>query len=244
MRGKILQLCKRLNKFTLDEIATISEISEDNLLPIINELVAENKLTKNQEQYIYCKQKTMSTKYPVFQYFSKETVDLIMRCYCLNIPTTKTMNIVGICHSSVEKFYKIFRKMLYERQLRHLKQYYFNRPQIHKTRKFFNEIDTYFYIFDNQVFVVDKPFKSKDEKLCTNAETQEFKKIYSYIRRDMESHIKNKTNLEHKIAESLWRRNKDFKTLYEDLTKLTNNKQLLSVNEPTGFCSGGRKYET
>ncbi len=220
MKDRILQLCRLLNKFTLDEIATISEIPADNLLPIINELVAENKLTKNQEQYIYCRQKTMSTKYPVFQYFSKETVDLIMRCYCLNIPTTKTMYIVGICHSSVENFYKIFRKMLYKKQLCLLKQYYCNRPQIHKTRQFFNEIDVYFYIYGNQVFVVDKPFKSKGEKLCTNQETQEFKKIYSYVRRDMESHIKNKTNLEHKIAESIWRRNKNFKELYGNLKNL------------------------
>ena len=74
-------------------------------------------------------------------------------------------------------------------------------------------------------------------------ETQEFKKIYSYIRRDMESHIKNKTNLEHKIAESIWRRNTNYKFLYEDLTNLINNQQTLLGNKPTGFCSGGR-YET
>ena len=243
MKDKILQLCKRLNKFTLDEISTISEIAADDLLPIVHELISENKLTKNQKQYIYCKQKTISTKYPAFQYYSKETINLIIRCFCSGISTTKTMNIVEICHSSVENFYKIFRKMLYERQLCLLKQYYCSRPQIHKTRRFFNEIDVYFYIYGNQVFVVEMPFKSKDAKLCTNTETQEFKKIYSYVRRDMESHIKNKTNLEHKIAESIWRRNKDYKCLYGDLTNLINNQQTLLGNEPTGFCSGGQ-YET
>ena len=67
MTERILQLCKRLNKFTLDEIVTITEISVDNLLPIINALISENKLTKNQEQYIYHKQETTGTKYPVFQ---------------------------------------------------------------------------------------------------------------------------------------------------------------------------------
>ncbi len=243
MKERILQLCKRLNKFMLDEIVTISEIKQENLKIILDKLIVENKLTKYQNQYIYCKQERMSTTYPVFQYFSKQMVDLIMRCFCLNIPTKKAMNIVEICHSSVENFYKIFRKMLYERQLCLLKQYYYDRPQICKTRKFFYEIYMYFYIYNSQVFVVDKPFKLKGEKLCTNTETQEFKKIYSYLRRHMENHIKNKTNLEHKIAESIWRRNEDFKFLYKDLTNLINNKQTLLGNEPTGFCSGGR-YET
>ena len=45
MTERILQLCKRLNKFTLDEIATISEISGDNLLPVLNELISEDKLS-------------------------------------------------------------------------------------------------------------------------------------------------------------------------------------------------------
>ena len=45
MKDRILQLCKRLNKFTLDEIAIISEIPADNLFPVLNELICENKLS-------------------------------------------------------------------------------------------------------------------------------------------------------------------------------------------------------
>ena len=41
MSDRILQLCKRLNKFTLDKIVTISEIPEDKLLPVLNKLIIE-----------------------------------------------------------------------------------------------------------------------------------------------------------------------------------------------------------
>ena len=48
MRDKILQLCKRLNKFTLDEIVTISELEPKNLKNILDELIAENKIIGSQ----------------------------------------------------------------------------------------------------------------------------------------------------------------------------------------------------
>ena len=51
MKDKILLLCKRLNRFTLDEISTISELEPNKLLPIINELISENKLL--QENGVY-----------------------------------------------------------------------------------------------------------------------------------------------------------------------------------------------
>ena len=52
MKDRILQLCKRLNRFTLDEIATISEISADKLLPTLNELILESKLLEENGTYI------------------------------------------------------------------------------------------------------------------------------------------------------------------------------------------------
>ena len=39
MKERILKLCKRLNKFSLDEIETISEIDSEELKPIIDVLI-------------------------------------------------------------------------------------------------------------------------------------------------------------------------------------------------------------
>ena len=82
MKDRILQLCKRLNKFTLDEIATISEFSADNMLPIINELVAENKLIDENKTYIYQKKQKVSDKYSIFKYYPKTTINTIIKCFC------------------------------------------------------------------------------------------------------------------------------------------------------------------
>ena len=70
MTERILQLCKRLNKFTLDEIATISEISGDNLLPVLNELISEDKLSFEENIYSYQKKQKVSDKYSILLVFS------------------------------------------------------------------------------------------------------------------------------------------------------------------------------
>lgn len=44
MKERILKLCKRLNKFSLDEIETISEIDSEELKPIIDGLIHEERL--------------------------------------------------------------------------------------------------------------------------------------------------------------------------------------------------------
>ena len=69
MSDRILQLCKRLNKFTLDEIVTISEIPEDKLLPVLNKLIIENKLSLENNIYSYQKKQKVSDKYPIFKYY-------------------------------------------------------------------------------------------------------------------------------------------------------------------------------
>ena len=81
MKDRILQLCKRLNKFTLDEIATISEIPADNLLPVLNELICENKLSLENNIYSYQKKQKVSDRYSIFKYYPKATIDTILKCF-------------------------------------------------------------------------------------------------------------------------------------------------------------------
>ena len=44
MKERILRLCKRLDKFLLDEIEMVSELETEELIPILSELKNENKL--------------------------------------------------------------------------------------------------------------------------------------------------------------------------------------------------------
>lgn len=82
--------------------------------------------------------------------------------------------------------------------------------------EFFMMRNFLFYVYDNQVFVSEKLFQSREEKIFTKPEIQEFKKVYSYLTR-FTSHNSNKVDLPQKLAEGIWRRNKEFEELYFDL---------------------------
>lgn len=215
MKERILRLCKRLSKFTLDEISTISEINLTELLPIINELTSEGKLLQENGVYFYSKKQSISAKYSIFKYYPKVTIDLILRCFCESISTTKTSHIISMCEDQVQKFYTIFRMLIYERQEKWLKDFYVQEPQNARHRKFFDQ-EIYLYIYNKQVFVSEILLQSPDDKPLDTNDKVEFSKIYCYLTRNL-THNQNAHNLNYKIAETLWRRNKNFNELYFDL---------------------------
>lgn len=215
MKERILRLCKRLSKFTLDEISTISEINLTELLPIINELTSEGKLLQENGVYFYSKKQSISAKYSIFKYYPKVTIDLILRCFCESISTTKTSHIISMCEDQVQKFYTIFRMLIYERQEKWLKDFYVQEPQNARHRKFFDQ-EIYLYIYNKQVFVSEILLQSPDDKPLDTNDKVEFSKIYCYLTRNL-THNQNAHNLNYKIAETIWRRNKKFNELYFDL---------------------------
>ena len=144
MSDRILQLCKRLNKFTLDEIVTISEIPEYKLLPVLNELICENKLSLENNIYSYQKKQKVSDKYSIFKYYPKAIIDVILKCFCESIITTIVSHILSIGEPQVQKFYTIFRTLIYERQKKLLDNYYSKEPQNARHRIFFNK-EVYLY---------------------------------------------------------------------------------------------------
>lgn len=220
MTERILQLCKRLNKFTLDEIATISEISGDNLLPVLNELISEDKLSFEENIYSYQKKQKVSDKHSIFKYYPKATIDVILKCFCESIVTTNVSHILSIGEPQVQKFYTVLRTLIYDRQKKLLDNYYSNNPQNARHRMFFNK-EVYLYFYDGQVFISKNLLKSKNDKPLTAKDKADFTTIYCYISRNI-THNQNVHNLEYKIAETLWRRSKDFKSLYADLRQFIN----------------------
>ncbi len=220
MKDKILLLCKRLSKFTLDEISTISELEPNKLLSIINELISEGKLLQENGVYFYSKKQRISAKYSIFKYYPKVTIDLILRCFCESISTTKISHILSIGETQVQKFYTIFRILIYEKQKKLLDNFYSLNPQKARHRKFFNKY-VYLYFYDNQIFISKNLLKSKNDKPLTQKEKSDFTTIYCYLSRNL-THNQNIHNLEYKIAEVIWHRGKDFKSLYADLYNLIN----------------------
>ena len=215
MRERVLRLCRRLDKFTLDEISTIAEdISESVLELLLLTLVQEGKLTLRNGLYLYNK-KQISKKPSILSFYPKQIIDTAIRCFCLSIPAYKVAQIIGIADNSTVKIYNIFRELIYERQAKKLNFLYEKNSQQCRNRMFF-DTEFHFYIYDNQVFVSKNPFQSIDERPFTKSEEQEFKKVYSYLTR-FTSHNSNKVDLPQKLAEGIWRRNKEFEELYFDL---------------------------
>lgn len=146
MKERILKLSKRLNKFMLDEISLIAEdIEESVLIPILEELVQEQKLIKRGDLYLYNKKITANrqiSKVPIFfQYYDKSTAELILKCFCAEIPVLNVALIIEPSKTAILNFYNYFRKCLYETQLNKLKKHYDKTPQI----PFNKVIDDYGY---------------------------------------------------------------------------------------------------
>lgn len=94
MNDKIQKLCKRLNKFTLEEIALIAEIEEPEAKIILTELIKENFLQKQGNTYLcieITKKGTQINRFPfIFQYHSPDTIDMVIKCFCADISASKT----------------------------------------------------------------------------------------------------------------------------------------------------------
>ena len=211
---RVLRLCRRLDKFTLDEISTIAEDIDESVLELLPlTLVQAGKLTLRDGLYFYNKQ--ISKKPSILSFYPKQIIDTAIRCFCLSIPAYKVAQIIGIADNSTVKIYNIFRELIYDRQAKKLNSLYEKNSQQCRNRMFF-DTEFHFYIYDNQVFVSKNPFQSIDERPFTKSEEQEFKKVYSYLTR-FTSHNSNKVDLPQKLAEGIWRRNKEFEELYFDL---------------------------
>ena len=102
----------------------------------------------------------------MFMYHAPETVDLIMRSFCAELPTIKVSYLTGVGDNCIADFYKIFRNLIYERQLNELVNHYCKKPQKFRFRKFFEKY-AYFYNYNNKIFVTKKPLQAKRENNFT-----------------------------------------------------------------------------
>lgn len=220
MKEQISKLCRRLGKFSLENIILISELGENQVLPILKELVSEGKLLESEGQYCYCKKVSVMQKHSIFSYYSSSVIDTVIRCFCLDIPGYKTAQLLAIGEKQADKLYNIFREELFKKQTIKLKSFYNLKPQIARNRIFF-DTELHFYIYENQVFVSGELLESENAEFLSKEEAKEFKKIYSYLTR-CTFHNQTKHNLPQKLNEFLWRRNKDFEQLYFEMKQMLN----------------------
>ncbi len=216
MKDRVLKLAKRLNKFALAEIEPILNV--ENLEEILKELVEEHVLTLQNNTYFYIKQNRVQSNLPnFFQYHTKEEIELITKCFCADVPVLKTTLLVESSKTVVGNFYKFFRDEIYKRQLAELKNHFTRKPKIPAVRALYN-IKIYLYFYDGKVFVSDKELKSaKNIKKHSEQEMREIRVAYYKVRRIFQNFALTKSLYEI-AAEKMWRQNKSYGELIEEIS--------------------------
>ena len=210
MKDKILKLAKRLDKFTLEDIEPI--LNCEGVNEVLQELVSEGRLDFDGNNYYKEPVKHLPLPF-CFKFHSPEKIEMITKCFCAGVKSKQASFLLDIADATVQNFYKHFRQMIFEHQLNALKTHFEREPKIPKMRKFY-EIPVYFYLYDNELFVVDKPLKTKRKKLPhTKQEYLRIKVLYSRLRRSI-NHSQMKQNLAQHVAEHIWRYNEKIYNLF------------------------------
>jgi len=222
MQNKILQLCKRLKQFSLNEIVTITELEQEDVKYILDELITQNAIMKAGENYKYIsKEKSgrQNRKLPqMFQYHSNKEIDFLIRGFCTDTEVIKMINIFDLSKNVLDKFYGYFRTALYERQKAELLQYFEHNPKIGQERKYLSAT-VYLYLYDNKLYVSDKLLKSKNAIKHSENERLTIKNIYlKSFRKVLSRSFAHKFHLH--LSEEIWKCGKGFKEQYTLLNRM------------------------
>lgn len=218
MKDRIQKLCKRLSRFTLEDIALIAELDESEVKNILQNLIEENLLIKHDNNYIYnnVEEAKLKKRLPkIFEYHSQDTIDFIIKCFCAEISPTKTSLILKPQENCVCNFNMFFRKELYVKQMQELQLLFEKNPKTPWLRDFFNKT-FYFYCYNNKIFISDTLLKYQEAINFTKEESKLFKIIYCKLYRRL-THNTYRYYTQLHLAEQIWRHKKDFRYLEADL---------------------------
>lgn len=81
----------------------------------------------------------------------------------------------------------------------------------------FTQPPCYFYLYDKELFVADKPLKAKQKKLPhTKEESLRIKVLYSRLRRSI-NHSQMKQNLTQHVAGHIWEWENNYTELFKKI---------------------------
>ena len=225
MKSKILKLAKRLGKFCAEDILPIISIPEVELQKVLFELKSEGAIKQRSDgTYFYqVETKKENKKLPLFfEFRTKEELDLIIKCFCAEVPVSKTSKICNLSDDIIATFSTYFRKTIYEKQLQELDSYFNKRPQQFRLRKFYDKL-AYFYFYNEKLYVTESPLQSREKQESFKpAEIRKFKILYSRIKRILNQNTRRILLHQH-IAECLWRDSKSFDEQVDNLNQLLSS---------------------
>lgn len=222
MKERILKLCKRLNKFSLDEIETISEIDSEELKPIIDGLIHEERLTYCNGTYYYNKRvckKQQTSKLPLFfEFHKKQDIEYIIKGFCADVEVLKMIDLFGFTKHVMNNFYAYLRTVIYDIQFKELLKYFEKCPKLPQERVYMNT-KVYLYLYNHKLYVSQKYLANKEAKKHKEQERLEIKNIYlrSY-RKVLSRSYTHKFHLH--LVEEIWKHGKYFEERYLSLSEI------------------------
>lgn len=188
MKDKVLKLCRRLKKCTLNDLISYTEENEDIIKTALLYLDNEGLIQEKNGNIYYLDKKYKKDHVQakniniMMEYRTPEEVEIIIKGFCLEIPPQKLCELIGVNPNCICKYYGVFRKMIYDRQYKLLLKSFFDKPQIGRYRRFYEKY-AFFYVYKDQVFVCDKLLRASIEKNFTKSQIREFKNMYCYLAR-------------------------------------------------------------
>lgn len=221
MKNKVLKLAKRLGKFCIDDISQIITADEVKLKELLQDLINEESIIQRTDSTYFYQEKfkiKKSTLPLFFEFHTPNEIDLIVKCFCAGIEVGKVINISGLKRTCINKFYRYFRELIYSNQLKILKYYFLQKPQIAQERVYFGK--TYhLYLYDSKLFVSDNALRAKNTLKFTDSERLKIKTIYLRANRKVLNNSYKHCYPLH-LAEELWRVDKSFDVIIDNLHQL------------------------
>lgn len=223
MKERILKLCKRLDKFSFDEISLIAEnINKSVLELLLQTLESEKYLKRDGNYYVYLRKKCVKkqhSKLPLFfQFHKQEEINYMLKGFCSDIEANKMMNLFDLSKHVVNNFNQYFRTVIYEKQKNELLKHFAKKPKMPQERIYMNKL-VYLYLYNHKLYVSKDYIEHRDAVKHTESERLEIKNIYlrSY-RKVLSRSFEHMFHLH--LAEELWKYGKDFSEQYNQMNKM------------------------
>ena len=157
-----------------------------------------------------------------YQNYESDFINRVIAYFCADVESSKAAVLLGDRQNNIICIYGDFRKKIYEQQQKLFQEKFEQTPKMPSSREYL-KTNVWLYCYSKQVFVSAHALQTKSEaKIHTKKEISQIKLINCLLRRRFEK-SSNFSYVEHRIAEHIWRKDKKFSDLVQDLTKLVEN---------------------
>ena len=231
---QVEKIAKKLSVFTTDDISVILETPEKELQSVLTDLEKQNLLKFDGNSYFYIepirlkpvriRERTRSRKvFDInYQNYESDFINRVIAYFCADIESSKAAVLLGDRQNNIICIYGDFRKKIYEQQQELLQAKFEQTPKMPSSREYLRT-NIYLYCYSKQVFVSTQALQTKSEaQIHTKKEVSQIKLINCLLRRRFEK-SSNFNYVEHRVAEHIWRKDKKYSELVQDLTKLAED---------------------